>query len=398
MDKKTILFVTPELPYTGAPRSMLRMCKVAREIGYDVVVWSAEPGPFEKEYHAQGFSVKIVPYAQASEPEIIELIKTFDLAVCNTIVTDEFARVCCRYIPTVWYIREATNVPVFTDGEARRLDWLENSHDIVCVSEYAAKALRQYTQHRIKVFRNCVEDEADKYTKITPGSMQRVRFIQLGTIEYRKGYDVLLEAFQQLPPQYREKAELFFAGRVIAPEVDYAQRIISEAEKLDNVTYLGELTGTDVMKTLAEMDVVVVASRDESCSLVALEGAMMSKPLILTENIGANYIVKNDNGFIVKTGDAYSLQDAIRKMIDKKACLKKMGDRSRVYYEEMASMKQYSQEMEKLFDQCKKRNNFFFFFERMRNRMLSCDKVYLFHQHRKKGRRHVLHWILHGMH
>ena len=53
MANKTILFVTPELSYSGTPRSTLRMCKVARQIGYNVAVWSAEPGPFEKEYLVQ---------------------------------------------------------------------------------------------------------------------------------------------------------------------------------------------------------------------------------------------------------------------------------------------------------------------------------------------------------
>jgi glycosyltransferase involved in cell wall biosynthesis len=396
MANKTILFVTPELSYSGTPRSTLRMCKVARQIGYNVAIWSAEQGPFEREFRSQGFSVRIVPFTKLRDQEIIALIKTFDLAVCNTILTDEFARVSCRYVPTVWYIREATNVPYFINNEVRRQDWLENSRDIVCVSEYASKALQQYTKHKISIFKNCVEDEADKYTKVTPGSGQTVRFIQLGTIEYRKGYDVLLQAFQQLPPPYQKKAELFFAGRIIAPEADYAQNILQKTEKMDSVTYLGELTGSDVMKTFAEMDVVVVASRDESCSLVALEGAMMSKPLIVTENVGANYIVKEDNGIIVKTGSARCLQDSIMRMIDLKESLKDMGNRSRVYYEEMASMDIYRREMEKLFSRSKRKNSIFFIPECIRNKMISSEIVFKYRQNKKRGRKYLLYWFLFG--
>ena len=41
---KKLLFVTHMLKYTGSPRSTLRMCKVALELGYKVSVWSAEDG------------------------------------------------------------------------------------------------------------------------------------------------------------------------------------------------------------------------------------------------------------------------------------------------------------------------------------------------------------------
>lgn len=60
---------------------------------------------------------------------------------------------------------------------------------------------------------------------------------------------------------------------------------------------------------------MVVPSRDESCSLVALEGAMMSKPLILTENIGAKYILDENSGWLVKTGSVDSLKMLLYKRI-----------------------------------------------------------------------------------
>ncbi|WP_139025413.1 glycosyltransferase family 4 protein [Acetonema longum] len=49
------------------------------------------------------------------------------------------------------------------------------------------------------------------------------------------------------------------------------------------------------------MDAFVIVSRDESCSLVALEWAMMGTPLIVSGNVGA------DNGWVVETGTHKSL-------------------------------------------------------------------------------------------
>ena len=97
------------------------------------------------------------------------------------------------------------------------------------------------------------------------------------------------------------------------------------------------------------MDVVVVASRDESCSLVALEGAMLSKPLIVTENVGAKYMVSEENGMVVKTADVNDLMTAMMQMIDRKSELAKMGAASRKMYDTYASMQSYTQDMKKMY-------------------------------------------------
>ncbi len=368
---KTILFITPELVYTGAPRSLLRMCKVASELGYDVTVWSAEPGPFEAEYNSAGFSVEIVPFSK----KITSRIKTFDLAVCNTILTDEYASLCSRYIPTVWYIREATNIPFFTDSFPKRMYALQNSRNLYCVSEYAAKAIKEFTRQNVKVLHNCVEDESYRFTANPAGENDKISFIQLGSIEYRKGYDVLINAFLNLSENYKNQSILLFAGRCLAQESEYGQNAIQTANKNSNISYLGELVGTDALEAINKSDVVIVASRDESCSLVALEGAMLSKPLIVTDNVGANYIVSDENGFIVKSGDVDDLKNAMEKMIDRKSALKEMGENSRRQYESMASMDIYRREMEILFAECEKKGTISFQFDRMRNLFMTSYKI-----------------------
>ena len=99
------------------------------------------------------------------------------------------------------------------------------------------------------------------------------------------------------------------------------------------------------------MDVVIVASRDESCSLVALEGAMLSKPLIVTENVGAKYIVENgSNGIIVKSDDVYSLKNAMMSMIDSRKSLASMGEKSRLLYDKLASMQKHKKDLGDLFN------------------------------------------------
>lgn len=348
-----ILFVTPELTYTGTPRSLLRMCKVAVALGYHPVVWSAKYGPFIEEYNANSIKVEIVPEPMLQKKEILQKLQSFDMAVCNTIVTDKYATVCSKYLPTVWYIREATNIPDFCRNNPNRLYALKHSLGLCCVSDYAAAAIRQFTDNEVRVIHNSVEDEKDMAIPHVPGSGEKIRFVQFGTMEYRKGYDVLVAAYKALPQNYKEQAELYFAGGFINSGTPYCSWLFSEMSHEEGIHYLGVVAGEEnKIRSLSSMDVIVVASRDESCSLVALEGAMLSRPLIVTENVGAKYMVNSENGVVVKTGDAESLRDALMYMIDHRADLERMGQVSRVNYEQMASMDSYTRDMETLYSLC----------------------------------------------
>jgi len=354
VDKTKILFVTPELIYAGAPRSLLRMCKVAQQLGYEPVVWSIKDGPFAVEYQAYGISVEIVPENILDRPSTVEKIKSYGMAICNTIVTYRYEMTCARYIPTVWYIREATNIPDFINNNKRMKYALENSRNIYCVSDYAKEAISKFTDNPIHVIHNCVEDEVDLATDYKPGTGDKIKFVQFGTIEYRKGYDILLEAWFRMPEEYREKVELYFAGGMIRSAAVYASYVLARMKDYENLHFLGLVKGEPAkIETLSSMDVVVVASRDESCSLVALEGCMLSKPIIVTENVGAKYMVErgNDvyNGIVVPNDDPDALKDAMMYMVDHKANLEEYGKNARVQYEKYAGMDSYTQDMKKLY-------------------------------------------------
>lgn len=369
---KRILFVSPEMIYSGAPRSLLRMCKVARDLGYDVTVWSAKNGPFVTEYAKEDFKVTIV--TEEDIKKNISKIEKFDMAVCNTVMTSKYAEICCQYIPTVWYIREATNIPDFIRNNKERAYVIKHSPDIYVVSDYAAKALEKYADNPIHVVHNCVEDEVSLAISYECGSGEKVKFVQFGTMEYRKGYDVLLAAYKAMPEEYRMSAELYFAGGFINSGTPFCSYLFREIQGVEGVHYLGLLRGEEAkVQALSQMDVVVVASRDESCSLVALEGAMLSKPLIVTDNVGAKYIVNDENGYIVDTADVEALKSAMMKMIDHRSRLSDMGRASRKQYDLHASMEVYTASMKKLYSLSKQKGKEEFIAARDNNRKVFSD-------------------------
>lgn len=347
-----ILFISPELTYTGTPQSMLRICMVAREADYRVTVWSAKPGPFATEFTQRGIDVEVVPEGELSKPRYRDQLTGFDVVVCNTIVTDAYVRACEGKVPVIWYIREATNIPDFCTGNGARYRTLKTANGITCVSDYAARAISKYTDRPIKVVHNAVEDTSQW---ALPGQYAQtgvVRFIQLGTIEYRKGYDLLVAAYKSLPTEYKKRSEVVFAGGFIGSGASLASYVFNEISDEPGIRYLGIIKGAqNKTEALSQADVVVVASRDESCSLVALEGAMLSKPLIVTENVGAKYVVSPGNGIVCESGSVVSLRDAMMRMIDSANEFATMGSKSRQMYEQYASMDAHRRDIVELIEE-----------------------------------------------
>lgn len=351
-NRPVILFVSPEMIYAGAPHSLLRLCKIAASLGYGVMVWTAKAGPFMTEFEAAGFAVSVVPASGLDAGRIRDLEHdNVRLVVCNTVVTDRYVQALEGRIPLVWYVREATNIAQFLRGNPAREQTLRTSSAVTVVSDYAAAALGEFVDAPVEVVKNAVADTSALGLPYRPAKDGIVRFVQLGTIEHRKGYDIFVAAYKAMPSTYRARAELHFAGGFINSGTSFASYLFGQMAEESAIRYHG-LIADEREKTelLSQMDVVVVASRDESCSLVALEGAMLSKPLIVTENVGAKYMVEERNGLVVRPGDVMALRTAFMQMIDRQGpALEAMGRASRQIYDERASLDTHRRELGSLF-------------------------------------------------
>lgn len=337
--KQYILLITPELIYTGAPYSLLRAAGILKKLGFEPIIWSIKDGPFRREFEVENMPVQIVKLEEAEHENNLKIINKCKLAWCNTVVTAEYADILKKYLPTVWFIRESGNLDNFFQTNKSLQNILEDFENIYCPSSYAAEQIGLYTKKEISVLHNCVPDQSCWASGYKSGAGAKIKFIQLGTLEYRKGYDVLVKAWLSLPVEYRERSEINFAGGFIASGAPYCEWLFQKIEDVPGIYYHGQIRDTrKKIELMSKMDVVVVASRDESCSLVALEGAMLGKSLIVTENVGAKYMVEPQNGLIVKTGDVEALANAMMTMIDKGEELATMGAASREMYEQKASM------------------------------------------------------------
>lgn len=344
--RKRILLFSHELTYTGAPHSLLRICRMLLKNGFDIEVWSAEDGDFKEEFTKLGIMVRIVPNNMIYDPIIADAIRNFDLAIANTLISHRFFNVSKDLVPTIWYIREAQNIPEICRGNPDREKGLRNARTLYCVSEYAKEYIQRKYNPEVQVVHNCVEDY---YQGIENNVEGKINFICAGTLTHRKAFDVYIDAYEQMPQDYQKKSHLYFMGRLIDSRADYWKPLLKRADANDNITYLGEIKDTQEKISLFEkMNVFVVVSRDESCSLIVLEGAMMGKPLIVSENVGAKYMVDENTGWIVKTNSPGELRKVFENIIDNPQQLLRMGKNARTKYLETSTIEIYEKNIMKM--------------------------------------------------
>jgi len=342
---KKVLLVSHEMSYTGAPRSLLQMAGILKEGGYCVSVWTLRQGVFAEEFQKLDITVKAIVFPDAASEKLAQELKEFQIVIANTIFTASFARYAQKFTKTILYIREAQNIPRLAEScFLDESDILDVIH-VVCVSEYAEEFIRnRYHREKITVLHNFVDDvfiENDRHKKRLKKRKQagEIHFFVAGTLEPRKGQDVAIKAFRQIAGKNKNKQSyLHFAGAMPEWAADYQRSLNLGSDK--RIIYHGEIRDRkELLKLYEKMDVILVPSIDESCSLVTLEAAMMKKAVILTENTGAKYLV--DPSCIVPTGNSEQMAEKMYEYICKPKKMKEDGEENRKRYLEGSTGKHY---------------------------------------------------------
>ena len=342
LEGKKILLCTHELTYTGAPYSLLRICKILLKNRALPEVWSREDGIFRREFMRLNIPVKIISESGLRANRYITEIACFDLAIVNTALSSSFYNAVNKIIPTIWYIREAHNLFTMTDRVSDRCKALLEADELYCVSEYAAEFIRENYCKNVHVVHNCVEDAYSGHHPRSNVIQNEINLAVLGTIQKRKGFDICLDAFESLETEEQAKFHLYFAGKPLEGHEEYWQAIFERVKANPYITYVGEIQNTEERNKFYEkMNAVIVPSRDESCSLVVLEGAMMGKALVVSENVGAKYMVDESTGWIVETENHEALADIFREILINPERLNEMGRAARKKYEETSTMEIY---------------------------------------------------------
>ena len=192
-----------------------------------------------------------------------------------------------------------------------------NADHLIAVSQgQAIKLAVKYgpTIESWDVIYNAVADiYADK--ELILRNKDNFRFLSIGYLIKRKGFDVLLEAFAILQSQKKYHKSVL---RIIG-DGDQKEALHKLAQKLDigsSIEWIPSRLPENIIKDYDHSDVVVSSSRLETFGVTLIEGLARGIPVIATRSGGPEEFVIPQVGKLVEKDDPLDLARSMAEIID----------------------------------------------------------------------------------
>jgi glycosyltransferase involved in cell wall biosynthesis len=152
------------------------------------------------------------------------------------------------------------------------------------------------------------------------------RFVFCGAAIHRKGFDLLLAAFDRV-----HAAAPGARLRWIGPAGDAAGLLAGcAAAAAGAVSAAGPLAQEELAAELRRADCLVLPSRNDSYGMVVAEALACGVPVLVSDMVGAKQLVApGQNGWIVPHGDAVALAERMAWCVENRAAVHGMRERCR---------------------------------------------------------------------
>lgn len=157
-------------------------------------------------------------------------------------------------------------------------------------------------------------------------------FLYLGQLCYRKGIDILLDAFSKLEREH-PSARLALVGhdQTDGKYEDQAKQLGLEKK----VLFRGVVDSNAIDRVYAASDVFVLPSRDDGWGVVLNEACSVGLPVIATDRCGSSHhLLKHaQNGYRIRAGNARALAWAMSRYLECPDLVNKHGNRSENFFQ-----------------------------------------------------------------
>lgn len=221
-----------------------------------------------------------------------------------------------------------------SDGKVRSSavdDGLIRVDRIIALSEElkAAADTRTTMPAKSVVVRNGVSTEQFYYIEqqqaksLISTSIDSPAIISVGSLIYRKGFDLLIGALQRLRllPNFANCC-LYIIGSE-GPEGDYRKRLFEQVERLglqDAVKFVGQVPNAELVNWYNACDVFCLASRGEGSPNVLTEAIACGCPAVSADVGSAREIVESEGnlGLCVESDSEGALYDGLHEVLSRK--------------------------------------------------------------------------------
>ena len=337
--RRKILFVLHELSNTGAPLVILPLIKAIAEREFEVMVLAPHEGQLKQNIEKCNIPVFIVPAVlHPSEQFIKHFLSKFDLVFINTIALYEMIDVVNRIeqLTLLWVHESYYGLSAFKQVLPKALN---NSIHVFAVSNYAIEAMHKLLPQwqAVELLAWGIKDEKLKVT--ISAHTDRIRFLCIGSIEKRKGQDILIEAMSFFTAEERSRITVNIVGN--PPDMEFFEELCKNAAPF-RINIQPGVSHEDALRLLCESSAVIIPSRDESVSMVAVESLMLGIPVIVSDTCGiTDVLTSGKNAMIFESGSATSLHSILRAIKEESIDLNRIRHEGRKTYEEFFSFDKY---------------------------------------------------------
>jgi glycosyltransferase involved in cell wall biosynthesis len=289
---RRLLFVTNDLSRSGAPQLVLQMAMLELDAGNRPIVLSPLAGPMMTDMEHAGIPVLIRARPHVWDRMIPQLTPIIDAAICNTVDTADAVRLLAQLRPTLWYLHEISLLNERREQPAVRealrtaqkvwagspacAELIEADRSDVAVVPYGLSALPRRAREKGGRFRVGV----------------------FGSIERRKGQDLVLDAAPLLSEATRGSIHIAFYGRALDPALGERVALCACG---DLFSYHGELDRDGYVNEMNAVDAVLVSSRDDTLPLVSLDALALGRMLLLTPAVGTRAWLTDGDDCLIGT-------------------------------------------------------------------------------------------------
>jgi glycogen(starch) synthase len=240
---------------------------------------------------------------------------------------------------------DATPVLVTLHGDwIQRIDWI--AKQILSAADWVAgcsaailergQKLTPEIRDRCSVIYNALERPASEPRSL-PWDPPRILY--LGRLSPEKGIDVAIEAFRLIVDRF-PSARLTIAG-------DGPMRSDLEQQAIrlgisHTIDFIGWVVPEMVSSLLNNHTIVLMPSREDSFPLVALEAALMARPVVATHVGGLpELVIHQQTGLLVQSEDAQAMVEAVAVLLSSPEIAIRYGQAGRRRVQEVFNWKQH---------------------------------------------------------
>lgn len=149
------------------------------------------------------------------------------------------------------------------------------------------------------------------------------RVLCLGRLVWYKGFDLAIYAFALVTKRFPQ-ARLIIAGD--GPMRTDLERQAAELDLTHAVEFIGQVAPENVLHLINSVNMLVLPSWGEGLPVVALEAALMARPLVATRVGGLPEIVEHGKtGWLIERNDGEGLAEAISFLLGHYESATQMG-------------------------------------------------------------------------